>query len=106
MNFTEILLEVVDWFQLVRDRVRWEGLDHLNSYHLPQKIASFEAFTAVIFQAEVFWVVTPCSVIVGYHRFGGSYCLHLQGEEDLEMIFPQEIFCPWNNLMRKYKIFI
>jgi hypothetical protein len=33
--------------------------------------ARFEAFTAVIFQLEVFWVVTPCSVVVGYQRFGG-----------------------------------
>jgi hypothetical protein len=32
---------------------------------------SFEAFTAVI-QVEVFWVATPCSVVVGYRRFGGS----------------------------------
>jgi len=26
--------------------------------------ASFEASTAVMFQVEVFWVVTPCSVVV------------------------------------------
>jgi hypothetical protein len=24
--------------------------------------------------------VTPCSDVVGYHRFGGPCCLHLQGE--------------------------
>jgi len=23
-------------------------------------------------QVEVFWVVTPCSIVVGYQRFGGS----------------------------------
>jgi hypothetical protein len=40
---------------------------------------SFEAFTAVKIQVEVFRVVTPCSVVVGYQRFGGPYCLHLQG---------------------------
>jgi hypothetical protein len=27
--------------------------------------ASFEAFSAVMFQVEVSWVVTPCSVVVG-----------------------------------------
>jgi hypothetical protein len=27
--------------------------------------ASFEAFTTVMFQVEVFWVVTPYSVVVG-----------------------------------------
>jgi len=26
-------------------------------------VASFDTFTAVIFQVEVFWVVTPCSVL-------------------------------------------
>jgi hypothetical protein len=29
----------------------------------------FEAFKAVISQVNVFWVVTPCSVVVGYRRF-------------------------------------
>jgi hypothetical protein len=33
-----------------------------------------------MFQVEVLSVVTPCSVVVGYQRFGGSCCLHLQGE--------------------------
>jgi hypothetical protein len=27
---------------------------------------SFEAFMAVMFQVEVFWVVTLCSIVVGY----------------------------------------
>jgi hypothetical protein len=31
-------------------------------------------------QVEVFWVVTPCSVVVGYQHFGGPCYLHLQGE--------------------------
>jgi hypothetical protein len=30
-------------------------------------------------QIEVFYVVTPCSVVVGYSCFGGPFCLHLQG---------------------------
>jgi hypothetical protein len=30
---------------------------------------------------EVFWVVTPCSVVVGYQHFRGSCCLQLHGEE-------------------------
>jgi hypothetical protein len=42
--------------------------------------ASFEAFTGVMFQVEVFWVVTPCSVVVGYQNFRSPWCLHLQGE--------------------------
>jgi hypothetical protein len=37
-----------------------------------------EAFKAVMFQVEVFWVVTPCSVVVGYQHFGGPCWLHHQ----------------------------
>jgi len=40
--------------------------------------ASFEVFTAVMFQVEV-WVMTTCSFVVGYQRFGGPCCLHLHG---------------------------
>jgi hypothetical protein len=32
--------------------------------------ARFEVFMAVNIQVEVFWVVTPCNVAVGYRRFG------------------------------------
>jgi hypothetical protein len=42
--------------------------------------AIFEAFMAVMIQVEVFCVVMPCSVVVGYHRFRGPCCLHRQGE--------------------------
>jgi hypothetical protein len=41
---------------------------------------SSEAFMALVFQIEVFWFVTPCSVVVGYQRFRGPYCHHLQDE--------------------------
>jgi len=41
---------------------------------------SFETFTAVMFHVEVFWVAKPCSDVIGYHRFVGLCCLHLQGE--------------------------
>jgi len=43
-------------------------------------VTSFMAFTAVIFDVEVFWVMTPCSVVVGYQCFRGLCCLHLQGD--------------------------
>jgi len=41
---------------------------------------SFETSMEVMFQVEVFWVVTPCSEVVGYQRFRGPCCIHLQGE--------------------------
>jgi len=28
----------------------------------------------------LFWVMIPCSVVIGYQRFGGPRCVHLQGE--------------------------
>jgi len=37
-------------------------------------------FMMVKVQVEVFWVVTPSSVAVGYQCFGGLCCLHLQYE--------------------------
>jgi len=40
----------------------------------------FEVYTAVKIQVEALWVVTPCSVVVGYQRFGRPCCLYLQGE--------------------------
>jgi len=41
--------------------------------------AKFEVFTAVKIEVEFFWVVTPCSVMVGYQHFGGPYCMHVLG---------------------------
>jgi hypothetical protein len=32
------------------------------------------------YQDVAFWVVTPCSDVVGNQRFGGPCCLYLQGE--------------------------
>jgi hypothetical protein len=42
--------------------------------------ARLEVVTAMKIQVTVFWVTTPCSVVVGYQRFGGPCCLHLQGD--------------------------
>jgi len=39
-----------------------------------------DVFTVVKIQLKAFWVVTPWSVLVQYHCFGGPCCLHLQGE--------------------------
>jgi hypothetical protein len=38
---------------------------------------SFEVLTGVRFPVGVFWAVTPC-IVVGYQRFEGPCCLHLQ----------------------------
>jgi hypothetical protein len=31
-------------------------------------------------QDLVFWVMTPCSDVIGYRRFGWPFCFYLQGE--------------------------
>jgi hypothetical protein len=33
---------------------------------------SFVVFTEVMLQVGVFWVVTPCNVVVGYERLQGE----------------------------------
>jgi hypothetical protein len=33
---------------------------------ITSRISSFEVFTALIFQIEVFWFVTPCGLVDGY----------------------------------------
>jgi hypothetical protein len=39
----------------------------------------FEVLTSVKMPLVVFWVVTPCEIVGGDQRFGGTYCLPLQG---------------------------
>jgi hypothetical protein len=33
----------------------------------------------------VFWSLTPCSLVEGSNRFGGTSCLHLQDSSDLKL---------------------
>jgi hypothetical protein len=35
---------------------------------------------AVEVEVEVFCIVTQCSVVVGFQRFVGPYCIHLVGD--------------------------
>jgi hypothetical protein len=39
----------------------------------------YEVFIAVKIEFIFFWVVAPCSVVVGYQHFRGLSFLHLQG---------------------------
>jgi hypothetical protein len=54
----------------------------------------FEVFMMVKIQVEVFWVVTPCNVAVGYQCFGGSCCFHLEGE--VEAVGSPEMFLSYH----------
>jgi hypothetical protein len=59
----------------------------LNYQHSPDNFimklivsTRLEVFTAMKIHVKFFWVVTLCSVVVGYQCFRGPCCLHLQGE--------------------------
>jgi hypothetical protein len=52
--------------------------DKLKGCYVNSGNVRFETLAAVMFQVKVFWVVTPCSVVVGYQCFRRPCCLHLQ----------------------------
>jgi len=78
---------------LVSQLKRWKGdipsgylngntsdLQSQGSNPCPDKfLLALQANVVNNLQVEVFWVVTPCSVVVGYQHFRGPYCLHLLG---------------------------
>jgi hypothetical protein len=41
----------------------------------------FEVFTALVMKSTIFWDITPCNPLKVNRRFGGTYCLHLQGRK-------------------------
>jgi hypothetical protein len=48
-----------------------------------------EVLTAVKMSMLVFWVVTPCGLVNGYQRFGGTYRLHLHQEPVISLCHSQ-----------------
>jgi hypothetical protein len=51
-----------------------------NKTNTEKTYSSCDGFTTVMFEVEVFSVLTPYRVLLGYQRFRGQCCLHLQGE--------------------------
>jgi len=60
--------------------VKWGKILKTYELNLLAECETFEAFTAVKIHVDVFWVVTPCSAVLGYQHFGGPSCLHLQDD--------------------------
>jgi hypothetical protein len=58
---------------------------------------SFEVFTAVMFQVELFLVLNPCSVVAGYQHFRGPCCLHLQDEVKIKAARTSETLVSYHN---------
>jgi hypothetical protein len=51
-----------------RDAVVSQGKSYIRLYKL------------IFNSSHDLWTVMPCSVVLGYRRFGERYCLHIQGE--------------------------
>jgi hypothetical protein len=49
-----------------------------------------EVLTAVKMTMVIFWAVTQCDFVGGYQSFGGTHCIHLQGETNIEAIRSSE----------------
>jgi hypothetical protein len=47
-------------------------------------------------RVEVFWVMTPSTVVVGYQCFGGSCCLHVNFTLKTEATQPSETLVTYN----------
>jgi hypothetical protein len=54
-------------------------------------VARFGVLTPVKIQVGVFWIVTVCSVMVGYQRFRGLGCLLLYPENGGSKVTTQKI---------------
>jgi len=48
-----------------------------SGFNIQIEFARLQIFTAIKIQVSLFWIVTRCSDVVGYERFGGPFRLHL-----------------------------
>jgi len=77
-----------------QNRITIEKINHFKSGNNYMKTnAKFEAFMAVMFQVEVFWIVTPCSAVAGYQSVRGPCCFYPEDRASLDLwnvgILPQ-----------------
>jgi hypothetical protein len=65
-----------------------------------QKYFRLEVFRAVKIQVEVFWVVTPCSAIIGYQHFGEPFSYHFRVKMKVSRL--SEMLVPYHNITRRH----
>lgn len=69
--FRDIVTYFASW------RTGAKTLESMKTSHLSQ---AFVVLIVVSMKSTIFWDATPCSSIDVHRRFGGTPCLHLQGE--------------------------
>jgi hypothetical protein len=81
---------------MCEDDSRVDLREDVGSCGLDSSYARLLVFTVVKIEVEVFWVVTPCHVVVGYHHFGGPYCLYLHPKDGGSIDLRNVYFLPQN----------
>jgi hypothetical protein len=62
----------------------------------------FEVFMTVKIQFKVFWVVMPCSVVVGYECFGGPCQIYLHFTLKMEAAWFSKTLVSYHNTAWHY----
>jgi hypothetical protein len=89
MIFRSNFVKFCPVFQQLLGR-KYRHLEKIQVYEsLGRVLTRFDVLTAMIFQVQVFLLVTPCSVVVGYQHFGYHFCLQYEVKTDDVRISPQ-----------------
>jgi hypothetical protein len=83
LNFENIQFFVCSGFTFVID---YDDDHHHHNHFLLFRLhglknCSFYPYSDLPLIVVIFWLVTPCFLVGGYRHFGGTYRLHLQGED-------------------------
>jgi hypothetical protein len=64
------------WEDVIKVDIEVRNYENVEWIHL-----RFDVFTALKICVIVLWIMTPCSMVGGYQRFGGAYCLQLHSRK-------------------------